>query len=351
MSIESHLREPELSSEDRESLWSGVHLKRRARRRRRRLLRTAIFAGSLFVAGVGVQQHQARMSRTELAAPTRLKLPDGSSVVSQPGTDLEVVEGGVQRVRVDLRAGSAGFQVVPNPARRFSVMLPRHEIRVVGTRFQLRVDARADLSELDVEEGTVEVRRRDTQALLARVHAGEHWSSDAPAPETSAAPEPPAPPSSTSSSRASSTEGTARAASPGPPNPSAPSEESQAAALFDQATVARRHGDFKSAIAGYENLLKCFPKDRHASLAALELGRLKRVREADPKGAADALERAAEDRELNDDALAQLVLSYDQAGDRKRCLAAQSRYLSRHPEGVHVNEVRASCKGTKATPR
>ncbi len=349
MTLEAHLAEPELSSEEREALWSGVHQKRRARRRRRRGIRTAMFVASLAVVGVGVHQWQAYSHRTELAAPTRLKLPDGSAVVSQPGTDLEVVEGSVDRVRVDLRSGSAHFQVVPNPARRFSVMLSRHEIRVVGTRFQVRVDPSGDVSQVDVEEGTVEVRLRDSQVLLARVHAGSHWSSDTAraAPSASEAPSVGAAPSN--SLEPSST------AAPTPPSvPNAQGripEDAQAAALFDQASRARRQGNYKAAIAGYEDLLRRFPKDRHASLAALELGRLKRTREADPEGAADALKEAAKDRELNDDALAQLVLSYDQAGDQKRCLAAQNRYLARHPKGVHVNEVRASCKGSPTKPR
>ena len=103
-------------------------------------------------------------------------------------------------------------------------------------------------------------------------------------------------------------------------------------------------GDYARAIRGYEALLGRYPHDRHAALAALELGRLKRTRAGDPLGAAEALQQAAEDAELNDDALAQLVLSYDQAGDRARCLAAQQRYLTHHPNGVHAAEVRTRCR-------
>ena len=351
MALEGHLRETELSSAEREALWSGVHHKRRGLRRRRRAIRSALFVASLAVVGVGVHQWQAYTHRTELAQPTRLKLPDGSSVVSQPGTDLEVVEGTPLSVRIDLRSGSAYFQVVPNPDRRFSVMLAHHEVRVVGTRFEVKVDPDGNISHVDVSEGTIEVRSRESQELLTRVHAGGHWSSDAPtlAPNTALLPASATLPRASPDPAASAS---LRASSP-PQPASAPhlNEETQAAALFDQTTVARRRGDYKAAIAGYESLLKRFPKDRHASLAALELGRLKRTREADPEGAADALEQAAKDRELNDDALAQLVLSYDQAGDQRRCLAAQSRYLSRHPKGEHVNEVRASCKGSAAKPR
>ena len=226
-------------------------------------------------------------------------------------------------------------------------MLAHHEIRVVGTRFDVHVDPSGDVNQVDVQEGTVEVRRRDSQALLARVHGGGRWSSDSE-PASSAEPLRDIPEPSRAPDPAPST---SSAPPPGPTPSAPPSEDTQAAALFDQATRARRRGDFKAAIAGYESLLKRFPKDRHASLAALELGRLKRTREEDPEGAASALERAAKDRELSDDALAQLVLNYDQAGDQQRCLAAQSRYLVRHPRGVHVNEVRASCKGSSAKPR
>ncbi|MEZ4375707.1 MAG: FecR domain-containing protein [Polyangiaceae bacterium] len=349
MALEGHLQEPELSSAEREALWSGVHHKRRGLRRRRRAIRSALFVASLAVVGVGVHQWQAYNHRTELAQPTRVKLPDGSSVVSQPGTDLEVVEGTPLSVRIDLRSGSAYFEVVPNPDRRFSVMLAHHEVKVVGTRFVVKVDPDGNVSEVDVSEGTVEVLSRDGQALLTRVHAGGHWSSTTPSPLTSTTP--PRAPTASVAAAPEAPAGSANTSYPSSPSAARPTEEAQAAALFDQATLARRRGDYKAAIAGYESLLKRFPKDRHASLAALELGRLKRTREADPEGAADALEQAAKDRALNDDALAQLVLSYDQAGDQKRCLAAQSRYLARHPKGVHVNEVRASCKGSPAKPR
>jgi hypothetical protein len=346
--IDGHRREVELAASQRADLWHGVQL-RRARRRQWR--RAALGATGLagIAALVLVVSWVVRLGAPGTTAPvpvasvtpTKLTLPDGSQVVSEPGTELRVTESTPDRIRLDLARGRADFSVVHDPARRFSVVLPSVELRVVGTRFRVVVEEEGNTQRVVVEvvEGTVEVRTRTSAELLSRVGAGGRWSSEnsrgtaAAAISASSAPPP----------VASQAHPRQRPAASGSAVPS--KEAAEAAALFDAATRARRSDDYERAMAGYEELLARYPDDRHASLAALELGRLKRTRAEDPRGAALVLEQAAEDEELSDDALAQIVLSYDQAGDRERCRRARQRYLAAHPRGVHTAEVRSRCGG------
>lgn len=342
MSITPYLRDEPVPSSHAEVLWRGIQRKRTTRRRRRWAVGGALFMAAaagilLFVLPRSEAPATASAQKPAVARPAeltaaRLALPDGSQVESQPGTELEMTESSADRIRLDLRRGQAAFNVVPNPNRQFSVLLPTVEVRVVGTRFSITVEERdgTHRTVVEVQGGVVEIRTLATAELLSRVRAGGRWSSESSAPPE---PKPPEPESTSSVSRL-----------PLPAAGPSSATHSAAAALFDEATRARRAGDYARAIRGYEALLGRYPHDRHAALAALELGRLKRTRAGDPLGAAEALQQAAQDEELNDDALAQLVLSYDQAGDRTRCLAAQQRYFTHHPNGVHAAEVRTRCR-------
>ncbi len=339
--IPSHLQDRPVSASERVGWWRGIQRKRSGRRwRRRALVGGGSVAGVtcllLLVALVGAPSLEPTPGpvASQATTPTKLTLPDGSRVVFDPGTELEVTEGTAERVRLDLTRGRATFTVTHDPERPFRVVLPTVELLVVGTRFVVTVedgDARQHTA-LEVAEGIVEVRTLGAGELLSRVHAGGRWSH-----EESRGTEPVVAPiaSATAPNSALHPPGAVRSAVPTPP---------AAAALFDAATRARRAGDYERAIAGYEELLARYPDDRHTALAALELGRLKRTRAEDPRGAAAALEQAAVNQELSDDALAQLVLSHDQAGDWERCRAAQRRYLAAHPDGVHVAEVRSRCR-------
>lgn len=354
MSIRPYLREEPVSVSERQALWGGIQRQRSERRWRRRATVAGLaLAASIafFVAAGPSMQEPSRVVHPTLI-PTTLTLPDGSRVISQPGAALAVAEGSAERIRIDLRHGQAEFDVVPNRDRVFSVLLPTVEIRVVGTRFTVVVEGGpgTQQSAVEVSHGVVEVRTLGSAELLRRIEAGGRWSSEqaaeAPRPSVEEGSAKAAGQPSTSSAEVTETgEPSTEPALPQDEPGRGTSASERAAALFDEATRARRSGDFERAMAGYELLLRRYPKDRHAALAALELGRLKRYRAEDPRGAAEALEQAADSEALGDDALAQLVLSYEQAGDQRRCRAAQRRYLERHPDGVHVLEVRSRCRG------
>ncbi|WP_116520252.1 FecR family protein [Achromobacter insuavis] len=124
----------------------------------------------------GTPQYQAHFEtdRGERRVET---LPDGSVLELNTGTRLRVrlYDG---RRDVALEAGEAMFMVAPDPQRPFIVQAGLGEVRVTGTRFDVRRDAQA-LS-VAVESGAVQVsagpwwrrQRVDlTSAMAARVDA------------------------------------------------------------------------------------------------------------------------------------------------------------------------------------
>jgi TolA-binding protein len=217
------------------------------------------------------------------------------------------------------------------------------EVRVVGTRFSVSTERDSDGArvEVRVERGVVEVRGAGPDAEAVQVEAGRSWSQvtrtgalpEAPAaapvePEPAAAPAPPP-------SRAPAPARVAREARPG-----------DARELFEQARGLWRAGRMRAAADSYQALLRDYPRDARAGLAALELGRLRMDRLGDLPGAVEAFERAvalAPGAELREDALARLAGASAGAGDRAGCTRARDRYLADYPTGVHRRTVAALC--------
>lgn len=267
----------------------------------------------------------------EAAAPETFGLRDGSRV--ELAGRLEVERDAEERVRLALHDGRGHFEVAKRPARTFEVDAHGVLVRVVGTTFDVTVSDEAEGRRVRVvvSEGIVEVTPPGAAAL--RLTAGERWTalyrtSEEPAPPTTAeAPAPSAEPAPSAAAEA-----------PAPPPVTAK-------ALFERAMTARRAGRFAEAAAAFEELLRRFPDDPRAGLAAMELGRLRADHLDDAEGAADAFERAeAGTGTLAEDALAGRIRSLDATGDVAACRAAASRYLATYPQGAHRAEVQASCR-------
>jgi transmembrane sensor len=86
----------------------------------------------------------------------RLTLADGSSVVLDTATTIEVALLADQRV-ITLKGGQAFFDVASDPARPFRVFAGSDEIRALGTAFQVRYEGGE--AKVILEEGKVAVFR------------------------------------------------------------------------------------------------------------------------------------------------------------------------------------------------
>jgi ferric-dicitrate binding protein FerR (iron transport regulator) len=270
------------------------------------------------------EESGAALSGTTFEAPAggeTITLGDGSRAVLEARSELTLVAVRPELVRVALERGGVDFDVTHADGKQFVVSARGYEIRVLGTRFNVRLGETEGTPALEVRvaRGRVRVTREASDGQDERVlDAGETWSTArTTVPETRGAP-PPAKVEAGESPRVLLARAEAFRAANDP---------RAAARLFDALRV-RHHGD---------------PR---AGLAAFELGRLRLDRLDDPRGAAEALNDAiavAPDAPFREDAQARLVEAYDASRDHSRCLEARAAYLSRYPRGVHRDKIAARC--------
>jgi TolA-binding protein len=309
-------------------------------------------------------------------APVGMTLAEGTHIKVEPRSEVKLLRSSSSAVQVRLTHGSARFVVAKRPTRRFSVNVGEVEVVVTGTQFRVvrRPSGAADRVQVEVIEGSVEVRRGDGVVTL---RSGDQWS-------TTVAPEPGEPPrprlaDERESERESDTEDDTEELDMGADDGELYGEPSgdgssvmeadgdgqrpresprakrrrrareaarDAGELFDHANLARRVGRLEDAVAMYGELVAKHPRDKRASLAAFELGRLRMDSLRDMRGAVRALERALKldaHGAFAEDALARLVLAEEARHDLAGCNRARSRYLARYPDGVHAQHVAERC--------
>jgi transmembrane sensor len=136
---------------------------------------------------------------TGVAEVRAIHLSDGSEITLGARSSLEVAFR-VHERRVALTSGVAFFSVSKNPSRPFIVTVGEQEVRVVGTKFEIRRDT-AEMR-VSVAEGRVEVMQRRDPAdaaappipRLARLKAQANRTASATISEPSTpalAPQPP----------------------------------------------------------------------------------------------------------------------------------------------------------------
>jgi transmembrane sensor len=367
MPLSQHLQ-PDVSDARMARVWRNVRGRLEAAPPARRGLRWAAFGGALIavavVAAVAflVPRGQGGSALENAALDTAgdtlgVTLLDGSKLTLDSRTHVQVAGGNSDAVALVVGHGRISCDVTHRPGRSFVVRASGVEVRVVGTRFSVRDEQRADGAhvEVNVERGAVEVLSERHPGQLTRVAAGQSFSEWVPAPgatpsssaATAGLPAPTPAPTPTLEPSA-----------PQPPAPSAvleqrsPSDTPHAAReltpreLLDAANTARRAGDARSAADDYSQILKKFPSDGRAGLAAFELGRLRMDRLGDLAGAVQALERAvqlAPGSGFREDAMARLVTAYAGSGRSSDCTRARSAYLAAFPVGVHRDAVTRGC--------
>lgn len=139
-------------------------------------------AAAVFVLGGPLLEPPGVTHTTEVAELERLNLPDGSVVTLGAASNVEVVFSERER-RVRLIAGEAFFDVTHDPSRPFFVEAADTVVRVVGTKFDVRLGA--ERVRVAVAEGVVQVRSaaspfRAPQVVLLRAGGSAELAEFAP---------------------------------------------------------------------------------------------------------------------------------------------------------------------------
>lgn len=126
---------------------------------RRQVVRIAALAASLLLVAITAWQlilaePETRSFRTLAGESLEIELEDGSVVDLDTGTEIAVTMTEAERV-VTLVRGAAVFAVAGNGGRPFVVKTDWHDVRVLGTRFEV-VRRNGEMS-VSVVEGTVAV--------------------------------------------------------------------------------------------------------------------------------------------------------------------------------------------------
>jgi hypothetical protein len=308
-----------------------------ARRPRKWSGLVAVAAAGMVVAAV-VAWRSGTTWRAPAARPATLAateretftLADGSRAVLDPRSELNLRTMRADLVSLELQRGGVDLDVVHAEGKQLVVLARGYEIRVLGTRFTVRVGDGPDEPAVVVAviRGRVRVTRVGEESNARVLDAGETWSAGPPAP-TAAAP-------ATAADRPPVRGG----------SPAVVEAGESARQLLARAEALRAADDPRGAARALAALRARYPTDPRAGLAAFELGRLRLDRLGDPRGAARAFEDAvsiAPAAPFREDAQARLVEAYAAGGERERCLDAQAAYLSRYPRGLHRQKVASRC--------
>ena len=365
MALSRHLQ-PDISAARLARVWGNIKGRKQLQPPRRRVATWVLAVGSAAVVlaavvfflrtrGAGSAFENAAL---ETASDTlAVTLGDGSEVTLASRTRVQIAGGNSQAVKLVVAHGKLSCDVTHHPGRTFVVRASGVEVRVVGTRFSVSDEARTDGSHVDVsvERGVVEVVSERHPGVVTRVAAGQSFTewvplSPPPASTASTASTSDLPMVPVDSANPTALDAPAKTAAPrsSGDDPTRLPRDPNARELLDAANTARRNGDARSAADDYGQLLRKFPNDGRAGLAAFELGRLRMDRLGDLAGAVQALERAvqlAPGSGFREDAMARLVTAYQASGRTADCTRSREAYLAAYPAGVHRDAVSRGCGG------
>ncbi|HTB58940.1 MAG TPA: FecR family protein [Polyangia bacterium] len=280
-------------------------------------------------------------------------MSDGSRIDLAAGARFTPLESTGTSFMAVLERGSAHFEVRPGGPRRWQIECGLATVEVVGTGFDCtRAPGRLSVS---VQHGAVLVRGERVPDRARRLAAGETLevleppppaepspapvgAPEAPAPTIAAAPERDPVTTNTSAWRELARGGHHREAfaALGAQGLVRETKRLGVADLLVLADVARLSGHAAEAVVPLERILRDFPGDPQAPLAALALGRLELDTLDRPAKAAAALTRALSlgvPRSLREDVRTRLVEAYARAGNRTAARAAAAAYLREYPDG------------------
>jgi transmembrane sensor len=274
-----------------------------------------------------------------LLGPGVTDLSDASRIAVAEEGRLEVLESSADRVHLRLDEGRARFQVTPNGPRRWRIEAGIAAVEVVGTVFS--VDRRDGGVRVEVERGIVLVQSEHLAEGVRRLTAGQIVEVARPTVAV-------AEPAAEETAPAPVVEGPGAEVEETPtPAPSAarprPRRTETAATLLAAADAARVEGRYADAANRLEALLRRYPSDALAPLAAVTLGRLELQRLGRPGRAAASFERALAlglPHALTQEVEARHVEALARAGRTAEAREAAAAYERAHPSGRALDDVR-----------
>jgi TolA-binding protein len=351
-----------LSQERIERIWHGVETREPGlawrQRRKRGVLALVMVACAAALAVLAVRQWSKPPADSVAhgagslldGRQEQLSLPDGTDVRLADAARARVVALSAREVRLRLERGSMTCAVEPRPERRFVVEARDIEVSVKGTEFTVSLAANGAAVTVSVERGLVEVR--DRSRFIARLHAGQRWSSAHPVEEPASAVvdahaevgsagddargSTPAPSTSPEPSAAPSTAPPQKAAEAGPHE------------LFERGAEARLQGRARDAAEAFDRMRRRYPQDSRSGYAAFQLGRIRLDTLGDARGAAEAFQFALAHPGPGfflEDAQARLVEAWARAKNAAACRQARAGYLALYPKGAHTSRVERQCDG------
>jgi len=367
----AELIQPDWRADRRENALARVHARRG---RRAQLVRAAAVMSFACVLGLVLGFiARARLEPQTLATRDahQVRFGDGSVVqLLDESSVLDVGAASPSAVDVTLRAGSAEFEITPNPKRQFIVHAGIAEISVLGTHFI--VTREAQRVRVEVTRGRVAVKLADGARQLT---AGESsWFPPAdPTPENA----PDAASSATSAAAPNaSAAAVASAVAAALPTPSASvdgvssrrrfldhakrAEYREAYSVLEHAPdvignspedlmlaadAARFSNHPAQATRFLERVTREHAQSSVAPLAAFTLGRIYLSQVGQPAKAADAFalsRKLAPGGSLAEDALAREVEAAQVAGQPARARDLAEQYQRRYPNGRRLASVRKS---------
>lgn len=138
--------------------------------------KVAVAAAAIVLLAIGIQQYPVLMLQwqadymTATGARDKVTLPDGSQMTLNTASAVSVDFAGTKR-SVTLLQGEAYFDVVPDPARPFTVAAAFSEVEVKGTAFSVQTNSEQDTVVL--ERGLVDVARLPERNDTVSLEPGE----------------------------------------------------------------------------------------------------------------------------------------------------------------------------------
>jgi transmembrane sensor len=272
-------------------------------------------------------------------SPAPLVLDDGSTVVlADARARVRVASTTPERLELALD-GAASFTVPARAHRAVVVKTTRVEVTILAASFKLAPEG--DGARIDVASGSVDVTWPGGGHATLGAGASEVVPTPAPAAVAPEAPAPAEAPKREKFLLRVAHRDYAGAYRMLVANPSLADHSPEG--LLRAADAARLSGHPAASVPYYERVLRDFPRDERAPVAAFTLGRILLTQLDRPGAAADAFatsRRLAPAGALATDAWAREIEAATRAGDGARAKDLARGFLAKHGDDPHAAAVR-----------